>query len=225
MDFQTYASGVIDYFRLPKFSYYLFQSQRDPHLKIDGINSGPMIFIANYWTENSPKDVKVFSNCDSVRLLLNAELIGTRPPDQNSISDHLLHPPFTFSNLPWMPGELKALGFLDGKEIVQYVRQTPEKGYAIELRSEINDLPRADGKDLFFVYASIVDQNGTIVPFAEDWIDFEVEGVAKLVSPNRIQAEAGIGAALIRVSQQPGMITVRATNPELKGAIKTIICH
>jgi beta-galactosidase len=223
MDFQIFPSGVIDYFRLPKFSYYFYQSQRDPHLKINGIDSGPTIFIANYWAENSPKDVKVFSNCDSVRLHLNGELIGTQPPDQNSISDHLLHPPFTFSNVPWRPGELKAFGFLDGKATVQQVRWTPGKANSIELQFEINYQPVADGEDLFFVYANIVDQNGTIVPSAEDWIDFEVEGAARLVSPNRIQAEAGIGAALIRVSQQPGKITVRATNPELKGAIKTII--
>ena len=93
MDFQTYPSGVIDYFRLPKFSYYFYQSQRDPHLKMDSIDSGPMIFISNYWTENSPRDVTVFSNCDSVQLFLNGESITTQIPDQNSISDHLLHPP------------------------------------------------------------------------------------------------------------------------------------
>jgi beta-galactosidase len=225
MDFQTYPSGVIDYFRLPKFSYYFFQSQRDPHLKIENIDSGPMLFIANYWTENSPKDVTVFSNCDSVRLLLNGESIATQTPDQNSISDHLLHPPFTFKNVSWQSGELKAIGFLNGIEIVQHVRLTPEKAHSIELKFEINYQPRADGEDLFFVYANIIDQNGTIVPAFSDWIDFEVAGAAKLISPNRVQAEAGIAAALIRVAEQPGKITIRATHPELKSAKKTIASH
>jgi beta-galactosidase len=225
MDFQTYPSGVIDYFRLPKFSYYFFQSQRDPYLKIDGIDSGPMIFSANYWTETSPRDVTVFSNCDSVRLLLNRELIGTQPPNRNSISDHLLHPPFTFKNTNWEPGELKAIGFLDGAKIVQHVRLTPEQAHAIELQFEINYPPKADGEDLFFVYANIVDQNGTIVHSFSGWIDFEVEGAAKLVSPNRIQAEAGIAAALIRVGQKPGKIIVKAVNPELNSGVKTITCR
>ncbi len=225
IDFQTYPSGIIDYFRLPKFSYYFYQSQRDPYLKIDGIDSGPMIFIANYWTENSPRDVKVFSNCDSVRLLLNGEMVAIQTPDGDDISDHLLHPPFTFKNVSWRQGELRAIGFLDGKEVAQFIRRTPQKAQAIQLRFEINYQPKADGEDLFFVYANIVDQNGTIVPSFSGWIDFKVEGAAKLVSPNRVQAEAGIASAIIRVSQQPKKITVKAMNPELKGAMKAIACR
>jgi len=225
MDFQTYPSGIIDYFRMPKFSYYFFQSQRDPYLKIEGIDSGPMIFIANYWTEASPRDVTIFSNCDSVQLFLNGELVATQTPDQNSISDQLLHQPFTFKNVNWQRGELKAIGFLDGKETVQQARLTPEKAHAINLQFEINYQPIANGEELFFVYANIVDQNGTIVPSFSDWIDFEVDGAAKLVSPHRVQAEAGIAAAIIRVSDHAGKITVRAMNPELKGAVKTIACR
>ena len=225
IDFQTYPSGVIDYFRLPKFSYYFFQSQRDPHLKMDDIDSGAMIFIANYWTEKSPRDVKVFSNCDSVRLLLNGKLAATQTPDQNSISDHLLHPPFTFKNVSWQPGELTAIGFLDGKEAAQFIRRTPGKAQAIDLRFEVNYQPKADGEDLFFVYAHIVDQNGTTIPSFSGWIDFEVEGAARLVSPNRVQAEAGIAAALIRVGQEPGEIIVKAMNPGLQDTVKKMVCR
>jgi len=225
IDFQTYPSGVIDYFRLPKFSYYFFQSQRDPHLKIEGIDSGPMIFIANYWTENSPRDVKVYSNCDSVRLFVNGELIATQAPDLNSIADHLLHPPLTFKNMQWQPGELKAIGFFDEKEIVQHVRLTPNKAHSIELQFEINYPPKADGEELFFVYANVIDQNGTIVPSFSGWIDFEVDGPAKLVSPNRVLAEAGVAAALIRVSQESGNIIVKAMNPELESMVKIITCR
>lgn len=225
IDFQTYPSGIIDYFRLPKFSYYFYQSQRDPHLKIEGIDSGPMIFIANYWTENSLRDVTVFSNCDSVRLLLNDQAISTKTPEQDSISDHLLHPPLTFENVTWQPGELKAIGFLDGKAVVQHVRQTPGKAKAIKLRFEMNNQLKADGEELFFVYAQIVDEYGTIVPSFSDWIDFEVNGAARLVSPKRVQAEAGVAAAIVRMGQQSGKILVKAMNPDLKSSIKTIACR
>jgi len=225
INFQTYPSGVIDYFRLPKFSYYFYQSQRNPHLILDGIDSGPMIFIANYWTENSPRDVTVFSNCDSVRLLLNGELIATQPPDHDAISDHLLHPPFTFKNVSWQPGELQAIGFLDGKAAVQHIRRTPSSPEAIDLQFEIQYEPKAHGEDLFFVYANVVDQNGTVVPSFSDWIEFEVIGPATLVSPHRVQAEAGVAAAVIRVANQPGAITAKAANAKLKGAEKTIISY
>ncbi|MDZ7398996.1 MAG: DUF4982 domain-containing protein [candidate division KSB1 bacterium] len=223
IDFQTYPSGVIDYFRLPKFSYYFYQSQRNPRLKVEGIDSGPMVFIANYWTENSPRDVTVFSNCDSVQLLLNGERIATQTPDQNSISDHLLHPPFTFKEIPWQPGELQVIGFLAGKPMAQHTRRTPEAPKSIDLKFEICHQPKADGEDMFFVYAHVVDQNGTTVPTFSDWIEFEVAGAARLVSPNRVQAEAGVAAALIRVGEQPGQIIVRARHPNLIGAEKTIL--
>ncbi len=125
IDFQIFPSGIIDYFRLPKFSYYFYQSQRDPYLLFDNINSGPMVFIANYWQPDSPNDVKVFSNCDSVQLWLNGNRLAGQTPDQDSLSNHLLHPPFTFKNLTWQPGELKAIGFLAGKPVGQHIRRTP----------------------------------------------------------------------------------------------------
>jgi len=222
MDFQIYPSGVIDYFRRPKFSFYFYQSQRDPYLNYENINSGAMIFIANYWTKNSPKDVKVFSNCDSVQLQINGEAIATQTPDNNSISDNLLHPPFTFKNAQWQPGELKAVGFLDGKPTVEHIRHTPGKAQAIEIEFNIKKDPVADGEELFFVHANIVDGNGTVVPSADSWVNFEVRGAARLVNPVHIQAEAGIASALLRVTEFPGDITVKATANRLENGINTI---
>jgi hypothetical protein len=222
IDFQIYPSGVIDYFRLPKFSYYFYQSQRGPYLKFDNIDSGPMIFIANYWTENSPKEVKVFSNCDSVMLQLNGIEIANQTPDNDSFSDHLLHPPFTFKNVEWQPGELKAVGFLDGKPTVEHIRHTPGKAIAIQIEFNIKTAPVANGEDLFFAYAKIVDKNGTVVPTAESWIEFDVQGAARLVCPKAIQAEAGIASALIRAANVVGEIIVKAKTSGLKIGIKKI---
>lgn len=73
------ASGVADIFRLPKFSYYFYQSQRDASER-----AGAMAFIASYWTEKSPLDVRVFSNGDEVELFLRARIVdenGTLVPD------------------------------------------------------------------------------------------------------------------------------------------------
>ncbi len=41
--------GIMDVFRIPKFSYYFFQSQIDPYAKIYGANNKPMVQIANWW--------------------------------------------------------------------------------------------------------------------------------------------------------------------------------
>ena len=48
------SSGVMDIFRLPKFSYWFFRSQRDAGEAVAGRPLEPVIFIANYWTASSP---------------------------------------------------------------------------------------------------------------------------------------------------------------------------
>lgn len=78
--------GVLDYLRLPKFSYYFFQSQRDA--------TAPEIFIANYWTpRTSPGKVVVFSNCEEVELRVNGKIIARQKPDFGADSDYgMWHP-------------------------------------------------------------------------------------------------------------------------------------
>jgi len=222
IDFQVFPSGVIDFFRLPKYSYYFYQSQRDPKLIFNDIDSGPMIFIANYWQQSSPKDVRVFSNCDSVQLWLNGKRIACQGPDQDSLSNHLLHPPFTFTNLTWQAGELKAIGFFVGSSVVQHVRKTPGEVKTIKIEFELKRPPIADGEELFFVYAKLVDQNGTVVPTANPSVRFEVQGPAKIRSPEEITAEAGIATALLQVGSTAGKITVQVTSDGVPPAIKSI---
>ena len=64
-----FYGGIMDAFRQPKFSYYMFCSQRPAEENKELIaDSGPMVYIANEMTPFSPKDVTVYSNCEEVRL-------------------------------------------------------------------------------------------------------------------------------------------------------------
>jgi beta-galactosidase len=78
--------GVLDYLRLPKFSYYFYQSQREVR--------EPQVFIANYWTPRPARGkVVVFSNCEEIELFVNGKSQGRRPPDHGPDSDYgLWHP-------------------------------------------------------------------------------------------------------------------------------------
>jgi len=210
MDYMAYPSGVLDKFRLPKFSCYFWQSQRDPNLIIPGIDSGPMVYIANYWTSSSPTDVRVYSNCDQVKLYINDVLQDTRNPDTSEPTANLLHPPFTFASLTWQSGELKAEGLIGDEVVATHIVNTPGSADSLLVEFDITDVP-ANGSETIFVYASILDTNGTVVPDASNEVTFSVTGQASLVSPATVDAEAGIATALIRVSDLPGLITVTAT--------------
>ena len=80
--------SVLDAVRLPKFLYYFFQSQRDPALVRSDIGSGPMVYIANLWSERSPHKVVVYSNCEEVELFVNGQSIAKRKPDNGPDTDY-----------------------------------------------------------------------------------------------------------------------------------------
>lgn len=64
-----FYGGIMDAFRQPKLSYYMFCAQRPAESNEDLLaDSGPMVYIANAMTPFSPEDVTVYSNCDEVRL-------------------------------------------------------------------------------------------------------------------------------------------------------------
>jgi len=224
IDFQFFPSGVMDYFRIPKFSYYLYQSQRDPNHIIHGIDSGPMVFVANYWTEMSHCTVMVFSNCDRINLYLNGQFIASQKPDNGIFTEHLLHPPFTFHDIPFKPGELKAIGYMDNEKVASHSRRTPGQAEFIDLRFDLKGAAMANGEDMFFVYASVVDENGTIVRDVQKEILFGVTGSGILISPERVETEAGTAAALVRTTIQSGQIVIKAKTEGFKEAVASKNC-
>ena len=94
-------------------------------LDMPGIDSGPMVYIASYWTEKSSLDVTVYSNCEEVELFLNGKPVERRAPDTGPTADSLPHPPFAFSISGFEPGELRAVGFISGREAASHVVRTP----------------------------------------------------------------------------------------------------
>lgn len=192
------ASGVMDIFRLPKFSYWFFRSQRSPGELTSNGAVQPMVFIANYWTSESPRDVRVFSNCEEVSLYLNGKLIERRRPDADRISSKLKHPPFDFEIAEFKPGKLEAVGYVNGKEVARSVRLTPKAPQELTLQFDTEEKPfGAEGKDAVFCRAEVRDVDGTIVP-SQSNVSYGITGTAQLVGQNPIPAEAGIASILLQ---------------------------
>ena len=206
------ASGIMSIFRLPKPSYYFYKSQRNA----DHPFGEPMVYIASTWQKNSPLDVRVFSNADEVELFLNGESLGRQQPDSNSISNHLNHPPFTFSLERFEAGELLAKAYIADVEVATHQVMTPQQPtrLTIEVDDNYPDL-KEEANDLYFVHAYITDDNGTVVPDFSGEIEFSIEeGEAEIVGENPISASAGIASILIKTSENVETIKISARSKE-----------
>ena len=213
------SSGIMDILRLPKFSYYFYQSQADPVTGSGNTFNKPMIFIANYWDKGSSTSVRVFSNCDEVELFLNGKSLGKKNPDTDQYSTNLKHPPFTFQVSSFIPGTLSAVGYIKRKKTIETRQQTPEVPVKIRLRADYSGKDLSAGQnDVVFVYAEIIDRNGTVVPGFSDEIKFAVDGDAGIIGMSSPKAEAGIAAILLKAGDSAGKIKISATGNGLDAA-------
>lgn len=193
------TSGISDIFRLPKFAYYFYQSQRPPDDTLAlSAGTGSTIKIASYWTKRSNKKITIFSNCDEVALYLNDSLIRKSGPIDNEYSTHLEFPPFHFELEAFEAGELKGIGFIDGQQVAVDIVNTPLEPTGINIEVDTSGIPLSNiDSDLVFAYAKVVDENGTTIPYDESTITFAIQG-AELIGQNPVKAEAGIATILIR---------------------------
>jgi hypothetical protein len=206
--------GMVDLYRRPKFSYFLQQSQRDPKIVQDGVDSGPMVYIANQWTATSPTTVRVYSNCEQVALYLNDVLVATQAPDPGKA---MPHPPFNFVVPAVTPGTLRADCLMGGIVQTSSSRTTPGAPAAIVLRPEATTL-LADASDARLVFIDVVDQNGTVVPTDASSLALAVSGPGVLLGPETVTTKGGQLATWVRGTRSPGTITLSATGQGLTSA-------
>jgi len=220
--------GLLNVFRLPKYAYYLYKSQYDVDYKVPGITNGPMLFNCNELTQLSPRDVVIFSNCEEIRLTwLGEAIVVQKPSDAPEFSD-MPHPPFIFKDIfdfeviknDWRKRtkeiEMVAEGLINGEVVITDIKNYPEQSAAIKLSIADEGLNLiADGSDIIPVRATVVDIDGYKKVLASEYIYFEVEGPAEIIGDaqnfgNPVKTEFGIATLLLRATNEPGEITVKA---------------
>jgi beta-galactosidase len=201
------SSGCMDIFRLPKYGWHFFRSQRsagDPA-------GGPVVFIASEWTVGSAPDVRVFSNCEEVALSLDGTPVERRGPDQNRLSTHLLHPPFTFRTGGFRPGLLEAVGYIGGRPVARHAVRTPGAVQYLTLEFDFSGRVRdRSRKDDLFCYCALRDADGTVVPSAWENVAFGAIGGARLVGANPASSDAGIASIVVETDPGAGPAAVYA---------------
>ncbi|MFC0403373.1 discoidin domain-containing protein [Paraburkholderia rhizosphaerae] len=180
------GASMMDEHRLPRLIYYIYEAiwtsfQRKPVVK-----------LAYHWNRSGPVTVNAFSNCPSVRLLLNDQPVGPDQTPNPTTSDSsanltqsttLLPGQVHWDNVQWVPGTLKALCLdASGQTVAQDVQVTAGPADHIVLTVEPEtpkpdgtqfDL-RANGTDAAVITARVVDQAGNLVPDAAQEITFNV---------------------------------------------------
>lgn len=222
--------GLLNLYRLPKYSYFLFKSQYPVDYKIKNKEVGPMIYIANEFTQMSPKDITVFSNCDEVRLSFEGEVIATAKPSTEGGYKGLPHAPFVFKDAFDFKGikkaggkqtflvQFKAEGLIDGKVVVEEKKAYPLRSEAIRLEVDTEGMAlMADGSDFIPVRATIVDANGTKKVLASEYVHFELEGEGEIIGgqsnfANPMKTQFGVATILVRATDKSGKIRIKATS-------------
>ena len=157
--------GIMDVCGFPKNIYYYYQSWW---------TDNDVLHVSPHW--NWPDkigksiDVWVNTNADDVELFLNGKSLGKKVMPRNS---HLQW------EVNYEPGILEAVAFKKGKKITTKVETTGPATKVI--LSSDKTILLADGKDAAVVNISFEDEQGRAVPDANNLIEFELSGNAKII--------------------------------------------
>ena len=224
-----FYGGLMDVFRQPKYSYYMFKAQRSPQKQERLFETGPMVYIAHEMTPFSGKDVTVFSNCDEVRLTFLKDG-KTYTYNKPVVKEGMPSPVITFPDVyDFMTDKamsrkkkqdevfLRAEGLIDGKVVATHEvhpARRPEKVLLWVDNENVN--LKADGSDFVTVVAAIADKNGNIKRLNNYYVKFHVEGEGRILGDAGILANPapvkwGTAPVLIQSTLRPGKIKITAS--------------
>jgi beta-galactosidase len=212
--------GIIDLAGFPKDVYYMYQSEW---------TTKPVLHIFPHWNWTPGKMVDVwayYNNADEVELFLNGRSLGIKRKKGEDL--HVLW------RVQFEPGELKAISRKNGKTVLIKQVHTAGKAARIELIADRQKI-KADGKDLSFVTARVVDKSGYLVPDADAMIRFSVVGAGTIAATdNGYQADTvafrsperkcwkGLALVIVRSLEKQGNITLKATSPGISPTTITL---
>ncbi|RTE11252.1 beta-galactosidase GalA [Paenibacillus whitsoniae] len=214
--------GIMDMCGFPKDVYYYIKSVWTDE---------PMIHILPHWNwtdrQGEPIEVWVYSNGDEIELALNGRSLGIQPMIK---AGHLVW------HIPYMPGELVATAYKAGR--VHAVKRVGTTGAParISLEADRTEL-LADGTDVALVRVSIVDEEGRVVPTADNEVVFTLEGDGVILgvgngNPSshesdkgrRRRAFNGHCLVIVQAGVTHGELTLSGVSPGLQTESITLSC-
>lgn len=212
--------GLMDLCGFPKDLYWYYRAWW---------SNDRVLHLFPHWNwegrEGQTIDVRCFSNCDEVELLVNGRSLGSKRVERNS---HVAW------QVPYRPGCIEAVGFVGGKPVMKHARLTTGAPTRLQLDCDREKL-RADGRDVAVVRVSALDADGREHPTANDLVQFEISGAGRLLGvgngdPSSHESDKaplrslfnGLAMVLVQAGDAPGKVTIAARADGLSPAGLTL---
>jgi beta-galactosidase len=158
--------GILDTCGFPKDNFFYYRAWWTDR---------PVVHLLPHWNwagkEGQEIDVRCFSNCEEVELLLNGQSQGRQEVPKNS---HVRW------KVKYAPGVLSAKAFEHKQLVLEEKIETTEHPVGLIFspdRAAIN----ADGEDVSIVTIAIVDRQNRTFPLASNLVNFELTGPGRIL--------------------------------------------
>ncbi|MCH5246883.1 MAG: DUF4982 domain-containing protein [Muribaculaceae bacterium] len=220
--------GIVDLAGFPKDVYYMYKSEWMPE--------DTVLHVFPHWNHEIGDTVDIwayYNNADEVELFLNGESLGSRSKADTDGKFHVAW------RVGYEPGELVAISRKinpDGTKSEVTRKRTVTTGEATGIRlTPDRRLLKADGTDLSYITVEVTDENGNVVPTADNQIEFTVNGagfIAGVDNGSPISLERfkdtkrklfnGKALLIVQNNGEPGAIHITATGEGLDSTAITI---
>ena len=161
--------GMCDLAGLPKDRYYLYRSRWN--------TKDETLHILPHWTwpgrEGEVTPVFVYTNYNSAELFVNGKSQGIQKKNNDTKQNRYR---LMWMNVKYEPGTIKVVAYDDaGKVVAEKSVTTAGKPCGIRLEADRKTIS-ANGDDLCYVTATIVDKNGIPCPTASNQLQFKTKG-------------------------------------------------
>jgi len=161
--------GIVDLAGLPKDRFYLYRSRWN--------TEKPTLHILPHWTfpgrEGMITPVFCYTSYPSAELFLNGKSMGKQSKNKSSNTNRYR---LMWKDVKYAAGNIKVVAYDEnGKAVAEETVYTAGKPHHIELTADRKVID-ADGKDLSYITAKIVDKQGNLCPDADNELSFKVTG-------------------------------------------------
>lgn len=218
---RTANFGIIDLAGFPKDHYFLYKSLW---------TSKPMVHVLPHWTHPGKEGVEipvvVYTNCESAELFLNNKSFG----EKSMTKERQI-----VWKVPYEKGTLRVVSKNNGQDVCVKEIRTAGVPYTMDLKINKPKL-KPNKTAVARVEVSIIDSNGTVVPYADNLVHFQIDGPGKIIgvengdildlSPHKVnyrKAFNGKCLLLVQTIDKKGVIKIKAKSNNLRTVQSEII--